>query len=277
MLWRHTQVVKGEVCKTSIPRFESGWRLHFVPGLMKTILSPGLLLFALGCTQTPTMSEVYLKHLERSRPEAEPPLDYPRWSQTRYVHWMPLASQGDRVIVIDIPGGRIDSLLDPVTVARRLNLDFRSLFLHPRARPSLTRRLDWPSVTVLDGQGCLLATGSPTTSEEVIALLERATQARDGNAARPLPQPTVEPADAPGGGIWTLDDPAAAAIFVSPDRGAPAVVVDNRPYVFGNRADAEALGKRPAARSFLDSLNDEEDYSASEGPLLNCALDTKKP
>ena len=26
--WRHTQVVKGEVCKTSTPRFESGCRLH---------------------------------------------------------------------------------------------------------------------------------------------------------------------------------------------------------------------------------------------------------
>ena len=40
---RRTQVVKGEVCKTSMQRFESARRLHFSLGL--TFLFPPILIY----------------------------------------------------------------------------------------------------------------------------------------------------------------------------------------------------------------------------------------
>ena len=40
---RRTQVVKGEVCKTSMQRFESARRLHFLPGL--TFLFPPIQIY----------------------------------------------------------------------------------------------------------------------------------------------------------------------------------------------------------------------------------------
>ena len=50
-LRHHTQVVKGQVCKTSMPRFESGWCLHFtlrwVTNRRSIVLQEAMLNFAL--------------------------------------------------------------------------------------------------------------------------------------------------------------------------------------------------------------------------------------
>ena len=275
---RHTQVVKGEVCKTSIPRFESGWRLHFTgPGFQRHLLGPGLLLLGLGCQTQPDLGALYLEHLERSRPIAEPPVDTPVWSETQHVHWAPLNSSGTRVIVIDEGGGQVDALLDELTIARALNLTFRAMFLHPRARPSLTQRFNWPSVTVIDAEGCLLVTGQPTTKDEVLNLLDAGKAASSARQSKPLPPPVHDVAPAEGGGRWTQDHAKSAGIFVTPERGAPAVVWNDRPYIYGNRGDAELLSDRPAARAFLDRLDTDALYAPTEGPILGCPISTKKP
>ena len=278
MRWRHTQVVKGEVCKTSIPRFESGWRLHFKwPGFQRHLLGPGLLLLGLGCQNQPDLGALYSQHLERSRPVAEPPSDTPPWSETKHVHWAPLTSSGTRVLVIDEGGGRVDALLDNLAISRKLNLTFRAMFLHPRARPSLTQRFNWPSVTVIDAEGCLLVTGQPTTKEAVLNLLEAGEAASAARQAKPLPPPILDTPPADGGGRWTKDNPKTAGIFVTPERGAPAVVWENRPYIYGNRSDAELLRDRPAARNYLDRIGDDALYAPQEGPLIRCPLGTEQP
>jgi hypothetical protein len=81
----------------------------------------------------------------------------------------------------------------------------------------------------------------------------------------------------PGGGEWTLDDPTKVGVFVQPDRGAPTVVFNGKPYLYGNRADAELHLDRPAARAFLDTLPDDEAWLASEGPLIKCHLPSPEP
>ena len=46
---RRTQVVKGEVCKTSMQRFESARRLHFPPSAPYPALNSAILFCARGC------------------------------------------------------------------------------------------------------------------------------------------------------------------------------------------------------------------------------------
>lgn len=202
------------------------------------------------------------------------PSDSPDWSQSSYVRWASLKVADERALIIDVPGGEIDSLLDHEDVTAILNADFRSIFLHPRARPALTGRLGWPSITLMDEQGCLRATGQPTTAEGIVALLKEGLQAQQDDVERPLPAWRDDvPSPPEGGGEWTQDNPEKAGLFANPERGAPAVLIDGKPYLYGNREDAELLrDTRPAAEAFLETLPANHSYLSSEGPVITCPL-----
>lgn len=226
----------------------------------------------LGCGGT----SIDLTQLEKSLPRRvmDPPSDLPDWSQSQYVRWASAKVSDERAVIIDIGGGEIDKLIDDEAVTPILNTEYRSIFLHPRARPALTGRLGWPSITLFDEQGCVRATGQPTTVEGIVALLEEGLQARKDDVEKPLPAWRFDvPTPPPGGGEWTADDPEKAAVFTNPDRGAPAVLVQGKPFVYGNREDAELLREvRPAAEAFLESLPENHAYLSAEGPVLKCPL-----
>lgn len=267
MIWRRTQVAKGPVCKTGTHRFESGRRLALFAAAAVFV----------GCGEPPPQLEEIQKALPRR--VMDRPNDTPPWSTAKYVRWSTLKAEGERVLIIDVPGGAVDALLDGEDVSHRLNDDFRTMFLHPRARPSLTGHLGWPSVTVLDKQGCVRATGSPTTNEALLALLDQGMAAREAGEESSLPAWKWDvPVPAAGDGTWTQDDPQAAAVFVQPNRGAPAVIWEGKPYLYGNRADAELLKDRPAARNFLDEvLPENHSYLSAEGPVMACPLPIPEP
>ena len=254
-----------------------------------------------GCgDQVPSVQDIEvpdLEDLERSvRRKMDPPVDLPDWSSTEYVRWTSLRAPGERAIIIDVTDGQIDKILDDENVTVLLNKEYQNLFLHPRSRPTLTQKLGWPVVALLDPNGCIRASGSPTTADELVALLNQGLEARKAGTASgwpAAPAPVEEDEDAKtktagdeeeapaipypdlptDGGTWTLVDPSPAAVFVQPQRGAPAVVFEDRPYLFGGRAETELHTDRPAARVFLDELPDEADYSPTEGPLIACDLE----
>lgn len=207
------------------------------------------------------------------------PSDTPPWSQAQYVRWSSLKSGGERALIIDAPGGVVDQLLDGEDASRLLNNEFRTIFLHPRARPSLTGHLGWPSVTLLDDQGCVRATGSPTSEQALVDLLNEGLKAREAGEESSLPAWKWDvPTPPAGGGTWTQDEPQAAAVFVQPNRGAPAVIWEGKPFLYGNRADAELLGDRPASRTFLDEeLPENHSYLSAEGPVMACPLPIPPP
>jgi len=177
---------------------------------------------------------------------------------------------GERSIVIDVEGGSVDKLIADPEVAVAMNGDFLTIFLHPRARPWLTERLGWPSMTLLDESGCVRATGSPNNKQEALALLQTAVDARTANKSSALPSPTPQRIPPAGGGDWTADTPKKSAVFAHPTRGAPAVIWEGKPYVFGNREDAVLVAERPAAGLFLDNLGKDVPWAPSEGPIINC-------
>ena len=236
------------------------------------LLSLALTLF--GCGDGGLDMAEFEKQLPRR--VMDPPSDLPDWSQTQYVRWASAKVSAERAIIIDVGGGAIDKHLDVEAVSDILNADYRTIFLHPRARPSLTHRFGWPSITLLDEQGCMRANGSPSSAEEIVTFLQEGLKAREEDVEKALPAWKDDiPAIPPGGGEWTVDAPDKAAVFTNPDRGAPAVLVDGKPYVYGNRDDAALLAdKRPAAEAFLDSLPEGADYLSAEGPVINCPKPT---
>ncbi len=243
-------MVKGEVCKTSIPRFKSGWCLTFPAAAL------GILFLLTACTPPPQI---------RPAPEDTPP-----WSSAQYVRWSPLAIKGERVIVIDINEGTVDKVIGDPTVAVMMNHEFLTIFLHPRARPWLTERLGWPSFTVIDDDGCVRASGSPKSKEEALALMGAAIEARESKSSSAIPEPSQQRVPPAGGGDWTTDSPSKSAVFAHPARGAPAVIWEGKPFVFGNRTDAVLVAERPAAGLFLDGLPKDVPWAPTEGPLLHC-------
>ena len=57
----------------------------------------------------------------------------------------------------------------------------------------------------------------------------------------------------------------------------PAVIWQDKPWVFGNRTDAEKFADRPAGRAFLDDLPDDHMYLAKLGPYISCPLPIPPP
>lgn len=229
-----------------------------------------LALALVGCSGDGGMAQ-FEKNLPRR--VMDPPLDLPDWSESQYVRWASVKVEDERAIILDVPGGQIDKMLDNESVSSMLNAEFRAIFLHPRARPWLTAHLGWPSITFVDAEGCLRSTGTPANEADLVTLIEEGIRARDEDVKKSLPMRRPSVGDIPeGGGTWTADDPAAAAVFVQPDRGAPAVIFKDRPWVYGNRSDAELLADRPAARNFLDQLPAKQAYLVEEGPIMKCPL-----
>lgn len=224
----------------------------------------------MGCGGDPSASlEGIQKNLARR--QYDPPSDLPRWSEAKFVRWNPMRTPGERLIITDVPGGAIDSYLDDERLTLTLNKHWIAIFLHPRARPSLTGHLGWPSAAFVDEKGCIYAHGSPSSVEDFVALAEKATAAKEAGETSALPPYDYDTPPPPaGGGDWTADSPKPAAVFVQPDRGAPAVLVDGKPYVYGNRADAELFDKRPAAAAFLEELPEKHHYKPDEGPIFQC-------
>jgi hypothetical protein len=224
-------------------------------------MAPPLLCLGLGCVPRP------------APPPPTPPLDTPAWSTAARVPLAPLDVVGERAIAIDLPGGALDQLLADPDVTTVLTDRFSTIFLHPRARPELTARFGWPSLTAVDGDGCVRATAlHPADAAALLAALNQALRNRRDEVRLPLP-PQQPRGPIPGGsGVWTTDDPKAALPFVDPVRGAPALVWEGRPWIFGNRRDAEILGDAPAARAFLARLPDGAASSPDAAPALRCPL-----
>ena len=174
------------------------------------------------------------------------------------------------MIIIDIENGDVDKTITDPDVAVALNNEFLTVFLHPRARPWLTERFGWPSMTMVDDHGCIRAAGAPKNKAEADALIKEALEARAADRSVGLPDPKSQRMPPPGGGEWTQDHPKQSAVFAHPARGAPAVLWEGRPFVFGNRADAVLVAERPAAGLFLDSLPTGMPWPPTEGPIINC-------
>jgi hypothetical protein len=194
------------------------------------------------------------------------------------VPWAPLDATGERLIVIDVGGGEVDRLLWDADVATVLTDRFAVIFLHPRARPELTARLGWPSVTALDEDGCVRVSSlAPRDAGGLVDTLNTALRARRDHLHVPMP-PRREVAEAPGGGVWTADDPWTGLPWIDPIRGVPAVLWNGVPYVYGNRADAATLAEAgdPTAAAFLARLPRGAPWAPSEGPVLGCP-DTPPP
>lgn len=213
-------------------------------------------------------------------PPAAPPPDLPSWSEAPYVRWSSLGATGERFVIIDVAGGPIERALADPDVTTALNDRFAPLFLHPRARPALTERLGYPSATALDGDGCVRAHATEVAdAAALLDVINAALRARHEQRRAPPPERSpVAPIPA-GGGVWTLDDPAAAAPWFDPARGAPAVLWDGRPWVYGNRADAAALAAtgHAGAASFVVALPAGAAWHPDEGPQLRCPLGTASP
>jgi len=231
----------------------------------------------MGCgEQAPKLPDV-AEVQQAMRREMDAPSDLPDWSESKYVRWASVRTTGERAVIIDIGGGQIDKLLDDSRVSDVLNESYRSFFMHPRARPEFTAHVGWPTLVILDPVGCVRVIGSPKTADEMSALLQKGLEARESNHVEALPMIHASPAPPPGGGDWALDDPSKVGVFVQPDRGAPAVMYEGKPYLYGARANAEQHMERPAARAFLDALSDDEAWLSSEGPLIKCHLPSPEP
>lgn len=165
-------------------------------------------------------------------PVGPPPPDLPRWSSARWVDWDEVDAPGERAIVVDVTGGWLDKVIDDPDVTTVLNERFEAIFLHPRARPDLTARFGWPALVLVDGEGCVRASGAPSTAAEAIELVNEALRARHEGRRSALPAPRLDVLRAEGGGEWTADDPALASRWADPDRGTPAVVWDGRPWLW---------------------------------------------
>ena len=191
------------------------------------------------------------------------------------MQWASLSAAGERALIIDVPGGSVDRLLHDADVATVLNDRFETVFLHPRARPALTARFGWPSISTLDGEGCVRSTlRSPATAADTIRSLNDGLVARAEGRRTALPPKTFAVDGLPtDGGTWTEPDPSAMLDFVDAERGAPAVLWEGKPRIWGNRSDAERLaGESPEATAFLAKLPAERDWPVGEGPVVECEL-----
>lgn len=112
-----------------IHQFESGRRLHSL-SLIATKLTPlvAILLFILNSTAC---------FNERRPPISPDPEGVPRWSTSDYINWkgpndtvnLPIA------LLIDTPGGSIDSIAAHFDVTSFLNDRFHPIFLHKKFFP----------------------------------------------------------------------------------------------------------------------------------------------
>src|SRR5204862_5947019 len=98
---RRSQVVKAEVCKTSMHRFDSGRRLQFSLALFVGI----------ACHDPPTP------------PPTQGPDDLPRWSLAPHVSWAGLDAPATRplAVFVDDPGGPLDQIAADADVTTFLN------------------------------------------------------------------------------------------------------------------------------------------------------------
>ena len=262
MNWRHTQVVKGQVCKTFMPRFESGWRLHIQQG--KFLRSFPCFLSILFIVSTACLSP----HQPSSAPA---PTDTPPWSTARHVHWQPLNTGGERAIFLDIGGGSLDALLGDPDVATILNDRYTSHFLHPLARPHLTNRFSWPSVLLLDPSGCPRGVATPKSAAELILFLNEGLHKRRFQENIPIPKIQDSPRPDPQIGTWVHLAPDEATSWTTASQGAPAILWQGTPFLYGNRRDALSAvnaGIGPAGE-FLSSLGDRA-LGPAEHPQLQC-------
>jgi hypothetical protein len=226
-------------------------------------MAPHLLLLLAGCsTQAPP-----------ARPDRHPD-DAPPWGTASYLPYARLDAPGERAIAIDVPGGPLDVALADPDVTTVLTDKFALIFLHPRAREELTRRFGYPSLTAVDAEGCVRArVVAPRSAKDVLAALNQALRARRDRTRSPLPALASAAASTPGGGgTWTIDDPAAARAFADPARGAPAVIWEGKPYLWGNRRDAQAVLPSPAAEQFLAKLPADALADPQAPPILRCPL-----
>jgi len=175
-------------------------------------------------------------------------------------------------LILDTLHGPIDKHLSDPDVATVLNDHFHTIFLHPRARPALTKQFGWPSITFVDAQGCIRSHGTPATSAAMISLINEALRNRSRKTYAPPPVVSPPSPSSPTHGRWIVDEPTLATDWVDPVLGVPALIFNDTPYLYGNRRDAEAvqaIGNAPVT-AFLATLAPNAEQSPSAHPKINC-------
>ena len=176
--------------------------------------------------------------------------------------------------MIDVPSGIVDRGLSHPDVTSVVNDRFAAWFLHPRARPDLTARYGWPSLTALAPDGCVrMTTTTAQTPDEMIEALNSALVARAEGITAPTPPSRSWPASDASGGQWTLDNPAGAMRFTTRTDGAPAVVVRGAPYFFGGRHTGRAVAEAGSeiAQQFLADLPPGAPADPEALPAFSCS------
>lgn len=116
------------------------------------------------------------------------------WSTSSWVRFAPADSGGERAVIVDTPGGELDRLLSDPDVATVLNDRFAPIFLHPTSVPAFTARVGWPSLTVLDPDGCLrLHSDAPPDAAALVERINEALRRREAGTGAPWPAPVPAP------------------------------------------------------------------------------------